>query len=113
MLAEQELMAIHAQTLFIHEANSRLLFVNEPGGGGPSPRLFLGRTRMGNLWRFRADLPANLIEELEALCADEPSPAEFSAAPRHIDEQEVSPGRCAYAYFQTYAPDAPAGFPRT
>jgi len=31
-------------------------------------------------------LPASLIEELEALCVDEPAPAEFSAAPRHIEE---------------------------
>lgn len=86
MLTEQELMAIHVQALFIHDTNSRLLLVNEPDGGGPAPRLYLGRTRTGNLWRFRADLPASLIEELEALCVDEPAPAEFSAAPRHIEE---------------------------
>ncbi len=79
-------MAIHVQALFIHDTNSRLLLVNEPDGGGPAPRLYLGRTRTGNLWRFRADLPASLIEELEALCVDEPAPAEFSAAPRHIEE---------------------------
>jgi len=79
-------MAIHVQALFIHDADSRLLVVNEPGGGGPAPRLFLGRTRTGNLWRFRADLPASLIEELEALCADEPAGAEISAAPHHIEE---------------------------
>jgi GNAT superfamily N-acetyltransferase len=86
VLTEQELMAIHVQALFIHDANSRLLLVNEPDGGGPAPRLYLGRTRTGNLWRLRADLPASLIEELEALCMDEPPPAEFSAAPRHIEE---------------------------
>ena len=86
MLTEQELMAIHVRALFIHDANSRLLLVNEPDGGGPAPRLYLGRTRAGNLWRFRADLPASLIEELEALCVDEPAPAEFSPAPRHIEE---------------------------
>src|SRR5262245_52278295 len=79
-------MAIHVQALFIHDSDSRLMLVNEPDGGGPAPRLYLGRTRMGNLWRFRADLPAILIEELEALCVDEPAPAEFSAAPRHIEE---------------------------
>jgi len=86
VLTEQELMAIHVQALFIHDSNSRLMLVNEPDGGGPAPRLYLGRTRTGNLWRFRADLPASLIEELEALCMDEPAPAEVSAAPRHIEE---------------------------
>lgn len=78
-------MAIHIQALFTHDAHSRLLFVNEPGGGPPAPRLFLGRTREGNLWRFRADLPETLIEELEALCADEPVGEEFHRPPRHSE----------------------------
>lgn len=83
MLTDQELMDLHVQALFMHDAHSRLLRINEPGGGGPAPRLFLGRTRAGNLWRFRADLPERLIEELEALCADEPVGTELSDAPRH------------------------------
>ena len=77
-------MAIHVQALFTHDAHSRLLFVNEPGGGAPAPRLFLGRTRVGNLWRFRADLPASLIEALEALCVDEPVGTAFHSNPRHV-----------------------------
>ena len=85
MLTDQELMAIHVQALFTHDAHSRLLFVNEPGGGEPAPRLFFGRTRAGNLWRFRADLPERLIEELEALCVDEPVGMEFHSTPRHIE----------------------------
>jgi hypothetical protein len=32
-------MAIHLRALFIHDANSRLLFINEPDGGGPAPCL--------------------------------------------------------------------------
>jgi len=85
VLTDQELMAIHVQALFTHDAHSRLLFVNEPGGGEPAPRLFFGRTRAGNLWRFRADLPERLIEELEALCVDEPVGMEFHSTPRHIE----------------------------
>src|SRR5688572_9684404 len=77
-------MAIHVHALFTQDAHARLLFVNEPGGGVPAPRLFLGRTREGNLWRFRADLPEILIEELEALCVDEPVGKEFHSTPRHI-----------------------------
>ncbi|MCI0579061.1 MAG: GNAT family N-acetyltransferase, partial [Chloroflexi bacterium] len=68
MLTDQELMVIHVQALFTHDAHSRLLFVNEPGGRVPAPRLFFGRTPAGNLWRFRADLPEILIEELATLC---------------------------------------------
>jgi RimJ/RimL family protein N-acetyltransferase len=84
MLTDQELMAMHVHALFTHDTHARLLCVNEPGGGAPAPRLFLGRTRAGNLWRFRADLPESLIEELEALCVDEPMGREFHRPPRHL-----------------------------
>lgn len=87
-LTDQELMAIHVQALFTHDARSRLLSVNEPGGGAPAPRLVFGRTRAGNLWRFRADLPEILVEELEALCVDEPVGMEMELhhPPRHVEE---------------------------
>lgn len=86
MLADLELMNIHVCALFSHDAGSRLLFVNEPDGAViPAPRLFLGRTRAGNIWRFRADLPENLCDELDALCADEPLvDVEFNEPPRHL-----------------------------
>jgi RimJ/RimL family protein N-acetyltransferase len=85
VLNDQELMTIHVKALFTHDARARLLFVNEPGGGAPAPRLFLGRTSAGNLWRFRAELPDSLIEELEALCADEPAGVESHGRPRHAE----------------------------
>jgi hypothetical protein len=81
----QELMDMHVRALFTHDARSRLLFVNETGSGVPAPRLFFGRTRDGNLWRFRADLPESLVGELEALCADEPVSTEFDSQPLHLD----------------------------
>lgn len=82
MTGERELMDVHVRALFTHDARARLLLVNEPwGGGGPAPRLFLGRTTAGNLWRFRADLPEGLVGELESLCAAEPVEAEPGAAP--------------------------------
>lgn len=87
MLTDRELMNIHVRALFTHDARSRLLSVNQPwGGGGPAPRLFLGRTREGHLWRFRADLPAALTAELEALCADEPADMESDSPPRYAEE---------------------------
>jgi hypothetical protein len=77
---------MHVRALFTHDARGRLLSVNEPWGGeAPAPRLFFGRTRAGNLWRLRADLPAGLAEELGALCADEPAGGELSGVPRHAD----------------------------
>lgn len=87
MLTDSELMRINVRALFTHNAESRLLFVNEPDAAKiPAPRLFLGRTRTGNIWRFRVDLPADLIEELSALCAAEPPLENEFAAPRHIKE---------------------------
>ena len=86
MLTDQELMNLHVRVLFTHDTVSRLLLVNEPGGTTvPAPRMFLGRTPAGNVWRFRSDLPESLIEELGALCADEPVGVESAAPPRHVE----------------------------
>lgn len=87
MLSDLELMRIHVRALFTHNAESRLLFVNEPDSAiAPAPRLFLGRTRVGNVWRFRADLPENLIQELDSLCRDEPPlNTELNELPRHVE----------------------------
>jgi hypothetical protein len=83
---ELELMDAHVRALFTHDARSRLLLVNDPwGGGSQAPRLFLGRTAAGHLWRLRADLPDSLAGELESLCAAEPPDAEPRGAPRQAD----------------------------
>jgi GNAT acetyltransferase-like protein len=88
MVNDLDLMNIHVRALFIHDAESRLLVVNEPDSEVTvAPRLFLGRTRAGNVWRFRAGLPENLVRELDSLCADEPPiTTDFSLRPRHREE---------------------------
>ncbi len=87
MINDYELMNIHVRALFTHDAESRLLFVNEPGGTAvQAARMFLGRTRAGNVWRFRADLPEILCEELAALCAEEPVVKEFIEPPRYAEK---------------------------
>jgi GNAT superfamily N-acetyltransferase len=87
MLTDLELMNIHVRALFTHDTKSRLLFANEPDSAVTlAPRLFLGRTRAGNVWRFRSDLPEILIQELNPLCADEPPVnAEFNEPPRYLE----------------------------
>lgn len=64
-----DLMRLHVETLFTHDAKGRMSAVNEPGGA-PAPRFFLGRTAAGSLWRFRHDLVADTVQALEALCAE-------------------------------------------
>ena len=87
MSTDVGLMSIHIRSLFTHDTEARLLFVNEPdGAAAAAPRLFLGRTRAGNVWRFRAGLPENLVRELDSLCADEPpAGAEFNEPPLHAE----------------------------
>lgn len=87
MFTNPELINIHVRALFTHDTESRLLSVNEPDNAvTPAPRLFLGRTHEGNVWRFRADLSEELCEELDALCADEPPlKVESNEPPRHFE----------------------------
>ena len=120
MFTDLELINIHVRALFTHDVESRLLFVNEPGSAViPASRLFLGRTRAGNVWRFRADLPEKLCEELNRLCADEPTVSiEFNEPPRHLENyvrlleqyapvQDVSGGGLAYQFTEYKMPPKP------
>lgn len=112
MLNDLDLMSIHVRALFTHDAELRLLAINEPDAAvAPAPRLFLGRTRAGNVWRFRADLPENLIQELDSLCAGEsPLSTDLKEPPRYAERyrqllapiEEVSTGP-AYC-FPKHAP---------
>ena len=60
--------------------DGRLLAVNE-SGDPPAPRLFLGRTRLGNVVRYRHDLPADVVRVLEEIAAREPVAGALSDEP--------------------------------
>jgi hypothetical protein len=79
------LMAIQAATLFTHDEKGRIRETNEPEPSR-APRLFLGRTKGGNVWRFRDDLPDDLMGRLEALVSSEPAAADLREAPIHEDQ---------------------------
>ncbi|MGG4398251.1 hypothetical protein ABEX25_28675 [Paenibacillus thiaminolyticus] len=72
--AAHKLMESHAEAMFTHDRNMRLLTINEPWPGQPpAPRFFLGRTIEGSaLCRIRHDVPEKLVAQLKELCADEP-----------------------------------------
>lgn len=86
MPSDGELMDIQVETLFVHDQNGRLLYINEPDGEKPlAPRFFLGRTRMGNIRRFRYDLPDRVVRRLDDLFALEPIAADLRDPPVHFE----------------------------
>jgi len=64
-------MQFAANVLFTHKAHGRIVRVNEPDGD-VAPRFYLGRTKDGNIWRVRHDLPEAVVAPLEALAGSEP-----------------------------------------
>jgi len=79
-----ELLQLQAYALYVHDANNRLLRVNESDFDDPAPRFFLARTVAGNIWRIRYDLPDDLATELERLAATEPVVHDLHEPPYHI-----------------------------
>jgi len=78
-----ELLTIQADVLFVHDRDNRLLRINESDADKPAPRFFLGRSKVGNIWRVRYDLPDALVDGLERLAADEPVVSDLREAPSH------------------------------
>lgn len=82
---DQQRMSLVANALFTHDAASRMVRVNEPDGD-VAPRFFLGRTRDGHVWRFRTDLPDDVVSSLTTLCEREQvQPDTLSEHPEHLD----------------------------
>jgi hypothetical protein len=79
------LMALHIEALYRHTPEGRLLESRE-ADPVRAPRFFMGRTRGGNLWRFRDDLPTSLIRDLDALAASEPVVPDLPQEPVHLSQ---------------------------
>ena len=75
-----ELIRLQVEALFTHNADGRIVAKNKPVHA-PAPRLFLGRSTGGNLWRYRDDVPDDLTAALEPLLAREPVPERFDGLP--------------------------------
>lgn len=73
---------LHIDTLFRCDPDGRLRCVNEMGDP-LAPRFYMGRTAEGNRWRFRHDLPGDLIDALDPLCQSEPTCSEFVSLPQN------------------------------
>ncbi|MCP5058918.1 MAG: GNAT family N-acetyltransferase [bacterium] len=75
---------LQVRTLCLHDELGRLTLWNAvPGEDATAPAFFFGRTRHGNLWRMRNDLPDELVREL----------ARLASAERTTDDLETMPER--------------------
>ena len=110
---DRELMRMHADVLFTHDGEGRMLRVNEPNGA-PAPRVFVGRTARGSVCRVRHDVDDALRRALEAACASEPAGEEFLLPPHGATPYErllarVAPVQHAWAGPAYHFPrDSPA-----
>lgn len=82
-IPDRQLLDLQIDALFTHDPDGRIRAINEPGGG-PAPRFFFGRTRAGNRWRVRHDLPGDVARRLDALAAAEPIADDLQAEPRNL-----------------------------
>jgi hypothetical protein len=76
-----ELMTLHVEALYVHDAAGRIVRVNEHNGA-PAPRFFLGRTEDRPVRRYRYDVDEELRHALEAASQADalPDPAADPAA---------------------------------
>jgi hypothetical protein len=77
-------MELHVAALFNHDHSGRITGTNDGAPPGIAPRLFLGRTRQGNVWRLRADVPDETAADLVKILASE-SPATELRKPPETD----------------------------
>lgn len=87
-LSDLERLELQIEALFTHDPAGRIVAVNEPGGG-PAPRFFFGRTREGNRWRVRHDVPESIALRLDELAAREPVVDGLAARPEQLDAMLV------------------------
>jgi len=89
-------MEMQVVTLFVHDGQGRLVSTNE-AETREAPRFFFGRTRHGNLWRFRAGSSAALVRALSRLAGREglpdrvsgPAPERWGAIRACLEEESA------------------------
>ena len=71
-VSDKELMKIQVEVLFTQDENGYLQRINEPTGDAkPAPRFFFGYTNEDSIYKFRHDLPNNVIAQLKEVAAAE------------------------------------------
>ena len=83
-LSARQLMELKANALFTYDARGRMIGSNEPEPER-APRLFLGRTTEGLIWRVRDDLSDEMVAEIERIVAEEPALSDPQARPTRFE----------------------------
>ena len=81
-------MLIHANTCFVHDADGRIVTAND-WLHSPAPRLWIGRTTSGTIWRVRADVPATVAGEVGRLCRHESVRTDLQSQPDYCRHYEA------------------------
>lgn len=86
MISDLSLMKIQVGTLFVHDHDERLRFINEPyqPEDHPAPVFFLGRTRCGLVVRFRYDVPEVLCKRVQAIIQAQPPSDNLYESPSYL-----------------------------
>ena len=82
--SDLQLLQLQVDALFTHDQRGRICAVNEPDGDR-APRFFFARSKEGNIWRCRDDVPDETVRALDALAAEEPIGDDLRAEPRNLD----------------------------
>ena len=69
-VTELAALGLRSELLFTQDARGRLLRVRETAGA-EAPRFYLARGPLANVWRFRADLPREVVVRLARLAGKE------------------------------------------
>lgn len=81
------LMVQNVEARYVHDGNGRISGINT-WDGGVVPHFFLGRTNNGNVWRFRYDVPRELVREVTRYCIEEPLFTGSEMEPIHRQKYE-------------------------
>jgi GNAT acetyltransferase-like protein len=74
---------IQLHTLYVLDADGRIVRAREPGPSRPPPALAMVRSTSGCAWAMRTDLPAALAREVAALAREEPPLRDLRDPPVH------------------------------
>lgn len=80
MSTDLDLLEWQTEALFLHDERGRIIASNEPDGQR-APLLFLGRSTEGAVWRFRDDVPHDIVAKIERLLGQDRRLRELTELP--------------------------------